>query len=39
MEYQGVCDKIFKIREALQDEQSEILFDARLNYSISRDKW
>lgn len=39
MEYQGVCDKIFKIREALQDEQSKILFDARLNYSISRDKW
>ena len=39
MEYQGVCDQIFRIREALQDEQSKVLFDARLRYSISRDKW
>ena len=34
MEYQGVCDQIFRIREALQDEQSKVLFDARLRYSI-----
>lgn len=39
MGYRGICDKIWRIREALQDEQSRILFDARLDYSISRDKW
>lgn len=39
MEYRGVCDQIFRIREALQDEQSKVLFDARLRYSINRDKW
>lgn len=39
MEWQGLCEKIFKIRERLQDEQSKILLDARLNYSITKDKW
>lgn len=39
MEWQGISEKICKIKAALQDEQSEILFDARLSYSISGDKW
>ncbi len=39
MEWQGICDNIFKIRERLQDEQSKVLFDARLYYSITGDKW
>lgn len=39
MKSHGVCEKIDRIREALQDEQSRDLFDARLYYSINRDKW
>lgn len=39
MEWRGLCGKIFRIKERLQDEQSEMLFDARLHYSITQDKW
>lgn len=39
MEWRGLCGKISKIKEKLQDEQSELLFDARLHYSITKDKW
>lgn len=39
MEWRGICGQISKIRERLQDEQSKMLFDARLHYSITRDKW
>ncbi len=39
MEWRGLCGKISKIKEKLQDEQSEMLFDARLHYSITQDKW
>lgn len=39
MEWRGLSEKIFRIKERLQDEQSEMLFDARLHYSITQDKW
>ncbi len=36
MKKADICYKINKIQSALQDEQSKILFDARLNYSITK---
>lgn len=36
MKYQDICSKILKIQAALQDEESKLLMDARLNYSITR---
>ena len=39
MDWQGISEKISKIKERLQDDQSGMLFDARLYYSLTGDKW
>lgn len=39
MEGTGICRKINYIWDALQDEESKILMDARLQYSISKDRF
>ncbi len=39
MENRGICRKINNIWETLQDEESKILMDARLRYSITRDRY